>query len=589
MKKIESGAGRAGLALALSAAAGLVACEGSAGDEMASLSSWSGQPGTAATARPPSETVRKGHYLWEGAYYPISYLVRDGQAITGGDIVLDADRLLDEAPSGGQESSAQALTSDPASRWPSRNISYYIAPAGFTSTTIASIAAALASMDAQTNLTFTRLSSKPTGTSFTSYIAYNFGTSASSGVGYPGAHQVRTVTLGNGLGDDVLVHETGHALGAWHEHQRPDRDLYLTMYQQQYCNDSHGPSIDRRAVVGCGSAGWDTDFGLRPGSQVFGPFDFASVMLYGAAGWGLSDAQGLLVQPPPGSPFLGTVPASPTPAPGYAYPVMLRRGFTWPADERSWRWGNSPTLSVQDIAGINSMFPTQTIQIGWIDRGGTCASGSRGTIFMDDENTNNNTQAHVKTGFSSTFPQASNYTDAKGLFKTSQGTQINFCRESRAWLPTLLDDYAVLKLSNDCPGNSFQFSRTSDDEDTANANSNTGGIAPSSQSKTGVMLGSTTLHFCFVPGDRAVNPGAQPAPPWKASKQAAFTAGNFDNSSGCNTYHWHVKDDEDSANAFGSGASPYQFSAAAEPFAARIRSLFVDSVTESHFLWNECK
>jgi hypothetical protein len=545
---------------------------------------------------------KRAFYLWEGRYHPITYVQRGDDLITGGDIVLDPARLY-QPSAGALESPPAALTVKNNAHWPSRNISYFI-DTGFNSTDLATITGALSSMDSQTNLVFTRLSARPTGTSYTTYILIQHGTQASSGVGYPGDHLFQTITLPDGIGAPSTQHETGHALGMFHEHQRPDRDLYLQMFPDQYCQSTVGPSIDLRATVGCGSGSWNTDFGLQSMATGAGPFDFESMMMYGAGSWALNDTPGhLLVQPDPNKRpdyhYIGPVPAQPVPAPGLSYVTMIRRGFAFPSDVRSFQFGHPPNMSAQDVSSINSLFPSNAIQIGWIDRGGSCPGG-RGTIFMDDENTVNATSAHVKTGFFTSFPSNSNYTGTTGVWKTSTGTQINFCRQTIAALPTLRDDYAVLKLSNDCPLNSFQFARTSDDENTGNTNTNSGSIAPSTQTKTGAMTGSTTLQFCFVPGDGAVNSAAQPVPPWKTQtdpvtgatttlNQAAFTRGNFDNTTGCNVYHWHVKDDEDTNNAFAGGVDPYSYAPAAAPFAARIRTLFVDSVTETHMTWAECK
>jgi hypothetical protein len=100
------------------------------------------------------------------------------------------------------------------------------------------------------------------------------------------------------------------------------------------------------------------------------------------------------------------------------------------------------------------------------------------------------------------------------------------------------------------------------------------------------------LHFCFVPGDGAVNGASPPSPPWLSRHAGAFTAGDgasggFEDFEGSCNYHWHIQDDEDSGNPFRGGINCV-FSDAAASYASRIKAIFHNSDTESHYNWHEC-
>jgi len=84
----------------------------------------------------------------------------------------------------------------------------------------------------------------------------------SSGVGMVGGMQY--IQIGpNSWNRDTLCHEIGHVLGLVHEHQRSDRDSYVTIFT---ANISGGVS--------------NGNFTLLPSSQNKGAYDFLSIMHY---------------------------------------------------------------------------------------------------------------------------------------------------------------------------------------------------------------------------------------------------------------------------------------------------------------------
>ncbi len=66
-----------------------------------------------------------------------------------------------------------------------------------------------------------------------------------------------------------MIHELGHLIGLPHEHQRPDRDAYITYDPTQ---------VDRSKLV----TQAQVDAAFATWGKPIGPFDFASIMLYGS-------------------------------------------------------------------------------------------------------------------------------------------------------------------------------------------------------------------------------------------------------------------------------------------------------------------
>jgi hypothetical protein len=200
---------------------------------------------------------------------------------------------------------------------------------------------------------------------------------------------------------------------------------------------------------------------------------------------------------------------------------------------------------------------------------------------MDDEDdAPQGTVSFIKSGWSTTT--WTTYTGNSGVWSNNGETNLKFCRDSRNSLPRVKSDYAVLRLSNSCPTNGFPFTRVTDNEDNGNGNTNStgitvgGSITPSTQSAAPTS-GWTNMEFCFVPGD-----GSATVPPWKTFHHGAMTGVNAD-VSGCPEFHWHVEDDEDNGNQ-----NYFIVPVESQVYDARIKALFNNSTTETHYFWNAC-
>lgn len=82
----------------------------------------------------------------------------------------------------------------------------------------------------------------------------------------PGIESATNMNLGSGCwSKGVIVHELGHSFGLIHEHQRPDRDLYVRIIKENIKKDKKD-AFDR----------------LSSSVRTLGPYDFYSIMHYGS-------------------------------------------------------------------------------------------------------------------------------------------------------------------------------------------------------------------------------------------------------------------------------------------------------------------
>lgn len=226
--------------------------------------SGSAQLSVYSEAPPPPvvSEIRSG--WWHGM--PVTYAVIGGQAVVEGDIILGpASQLATSAPPGpgsGNGVHPDGFANGYVSQlWPAVGGVYQIPY------TIETAATNLSAALSYFNSTLSGFIQFVPQTTQTNYVTFNFDPTNTSGscessVGMQGGQQFVGGSASCALA--TLVHEMGHVIGLLHEHQRPDRNTYITF---NYAN------VDEPLVAG------NFDF-FSYNYQTIGLYDIASVMQY---------------------------------------------------------------------------------------------------------------------------------------------------------------------------------------------------------------------------------------------------------------------------------------------------------------------
>ena len=168
---------------------------------------------------PVSRDIRTGVYRGQA----VTYEVIDGLAIWDGDIILGTPEELSPAggsmPAGALDSPTKlSSVSDKKRLWPNGIVPYVIDP----ELTNPHVPLAIRHWEQNTPIRFVERTDQP------NWVRFEPGNICSAAVGMIGGEQ--SVSLPDACGPGTVVHEIGHAVGLYHEHQRNDRDPYVWVW-----------------------------------------------------------------------------------------------------------------------------------------------------------------------------------------------------------------------------------------------------------------------------------------------------------------------------------------------------------------------
>ena len=329
------------------------------------------QQGNKDSSRAATPVVRTGTAIYRGQ--ELHYEVIDGWAVHGGDMVLGTvEEVLEErrrlrsakASPGSWPARRELAPVEDEHLWPDGIIPYVIEP-GFTAIGLKKIDEAIREWNSKTVITLVERTTEQDYVRFLPKAYRPFEPYCRASLGRKGGEQSIWLREPDGCSVSSTIHEIGHVVGLRHEHQRHDRDDYVTVSDAQSFGD-------------IGSA-------YRADAPGRGPYDYSSIMHYGS-----------VETVPPGIPLrserlssgdidgvarlYGTVPMATTIAtnpPGLSI-LVDGQGYTTPV-RFNWRPGTTHTLEAvsPQTAGAKRLVFGR-----WNDKG-----SARRTISADADST----------------------------------------------------------------------------------------------------------------------------------------------------------------------------------------------------------
>lgn len=160
--------------------------------------------------------------------------------------------------------------------WPGGIVPYTI-DAAVTTTNRNRLRIAMDEIQTFANVTFVPRTAEP------NFLYVQNSTGNNSFVGRIGGSQ--TVNLFNWDFRYIIIHELMHALGCWHEQNRPDRDTYVVINLANVCQTC------------CGGGSCNGNFNLQAAAAAVGTYDFQSIMHYSPTAFSTNGQPTITAQP----------------------------------------------------------------------------------------------------------------------------------------------------------------------------------------------------------------------------------------------------------------------------------------------------